>query len=81
MKNAKVFSAFNASSGFWQVRLDESSAIDTHLKLVLEYAHDNNLKLNKDKSQIRYREINYIGHILSKDVFKADPKKVEAVQK
>ena len=139
MQNAKVFSVLDASSGFWQVRLDKSSAKlctfntpfgrymfkrlpfglssaqdvfqdimseifkdiegvevivdelliwgetekqhDIRLKQVLERARHHNLKLNKDKSQIRCGEINYIGHILSKDGLKADPRKVEAIQK
>lgn len=49
--------------------------------MVLERARLRNLKLNKEKSQIRVTEISYIGHILSKDGVKPDPKKVDAINK
>ena len=49
------------------------------LKQVLERARQKNLKLNKEKSQIALDEISYIGHILSKEGLKPDPKKVQAI--
>ena len=137
MPNAKYFSVLDASSGFWQVKLDHESAKlctfntpfgqymfkrllfgissaqdvfqsimsemfediegvevviddlliwgtteeehDARLEKVLQRAQQQNLKLNKDKSQIKLKEIKYIGHILSEDGIKPDPKKVTAV--
>ena len=137
MPNAKYFSVLDASSGFWQVKLDHESAKlctfntpfgrymfkrlpfgissaqdvfqsimsemfediegvevviddlliwgtteeehDARLEKVLQRAQQRNLKLNKDKSQIKLKEIKYIGHILSEDGIKPDPKKVTAV--
>ena len=139
MPNAKIFSVLDASSGFWQIELDnESSKLctfntpfgrymfkrlplnfglcsaqdvfqdvmseifsgiegvevivddllvwaeskqqhDERLKQVLERARQKNLKLNKQKSQIALDEISYIGHILSKEGLKPDPKKVQAI--
>ena len=38
-----------------------------------------NLKLNKEKSQIGLEEISYIGHTLSKESLKPDPKKTRAI--
>ena len=52
---------------------------DARLEKVLQRAQQRNLKLNKDKSQIKLKEIKYIGHILSEDGIKPDPKKVTAV--
>ena len=46
---------------------------------VLERARKRNLKLNKSKCQIKKDPITYIGHILSKDGLKPDPKKIEAI--
>ena len=46
---------------------------------MLERTKEQNLKLNKGKSQIEHTEISYIGHILSKDGVKPDPKKVDAI--
>ena len=137
MPNAKVFSVLDASSGFWQIELDQESSKlctfntpfgryrfkrlpfglcsaqdvfqdvmseifsgiegvevivddlliwgknqqqhDERLKQVLERARQKNLKLNKEKSQIALDEISYIGHILSKEGLKPDPKKVRAI--
>ena len=139
MPNAKVFSVLDASSGFWQVKLDHKSAKlctfntpfgrymfkrlpfglssaqdvfqdimsemfediegvevvvddlliwgeneeqhDARLEQVLKRARHRNLRLNKDKSQIKLEKIRYIGHILSKDGLKPDPKKIEAITK
>ena len=52
---------------------------DRRLKQVLERARQRNLKLNKSKCQLKLNEISYIGHILSEDRLKPDPKKTQAV--
>ena len=137
MPNAKIFSVLDASSGFWQIELDQESSKlctfntpfgryrfkrlpfglcsaqdvfqdvmseifsgiegvevivddlliwgenqqqhDERLKQVLDRARQKNLKLNKEKSQIALSEISYIGHILSKEGLKPDPRKVQAI--
>jgi len=125
MPNAKVSSVLDASSGFWQIKLDSPSAKsctfntpfgrymlstshlgshhprtfsrnlcqkyiegievvvdeqhDSHLVQVLEIAWKRSLKLNKSKCQIKKDAITHIGHILSKDRRKPDPKKIEAI--
>ena len=139
MPNATTFSVLDASSGFWQVKLDDpslklctfntpfgcykfnrlpfgissaqdvfqavtsemfediegievivddilvwGSTVEEHdarLERVLERTQERNLKLNKDKSQIRLKEISYVGHILSQDGIKPDPRKVQAIMK
>ena len=52
---------------------------DERLTKALERARQMNLKLNKDKSQIGLEEISYIGHTLSKEGLKPDPKKTRAI--
>ena len=52
---------------------------DIHLMQVLDGARQRNLKLNKQKCQIRKDKISYIGHILSKDDLRPDPKETEAI--
>ena len=137
MPNASVFSVLDASSGFWQVKLDQESTKlcafntpfgrymfkrlpfglsssqdifqkimsemfedipgvevvvddlliwgenreehDERLIQVLQRARHRGLKLNKAKCQFRQHEISYIGHVLSKDGIKPDPKKTEAI--
>ena len=137
MPNAKYFSVLDASSGFWQIKLDpESSKLctfntpsgrymfkrlpfgissaqdvfqtcmseifedtegvevvvddilvwgidekqhDMRLEKVLQRARSRNLKLNKEKSQIKQRQVTYLGHILSEERIKPDPKKIQAI--
>ena len=43
---------------------------DTRLEKVLQRAQSRNLKLNKDKSRIKQKEISYIGHTLSEQGIK-----------
>ena len=52
---------------------------DSRLAKVLERAKHRNLKLNKEKCQIKKVEIPYLGHILSKEGLKPDPKKTQAI--
>ena len=49
------------------------------MEKVLQRATERNLKLNKDKSQIRLKQISYIGHVLGEDGIKPDPQKVRAI--
>ena len=134
---AKVFSVLDATSGYWQIQLDESSAKlctfntpfgrymfkrlpfgvssaqdvfqaimtdifgdiegvevvvddlliwaendeqhDTILRKTLDRARQRNLKLNRDKSQIKQDKISYIGHVLSEEGLAPDSSKVEAI--
>ena len=48
---------------------------DSRLAKVVERAKHRNLKLNKEKCQIKKVEIPYLGHILSKEGLKPHPKK------
>ena len=54
---------------------------DENLKNALQRARERNLKLNKEKVKLRMTEVPYIGHLLTSEGIKPDPKKVEAVQK
>ena len=46
---------------------------------VLDRARLRNLKLNKTKCQFKKQEIAYLGHVLTKDGLKPDPKKTQAI--
>ena len=54
---------------------------DENLKNALQRASERNLELNKEKVKLRMTEVPYIGHLLTSEGIKPDPKKVEAVQK
>ena len=45
----------------------------------LERCREKNLKLKKEKAQLMKMEVAFIGHILTPDGLKPDPKKVEAI--
>ena len=52
---------------------------DARLIKILDRARTRNLKLNKDKCHIKQHKISYVGHILTKDGLKPDPRKTEAI--
>ena len=52
---------------------------DSRLIKVLDRARLRNLKLNKTKCQFKNQEITYLGHVLTKDGLKPDPKKTQAI--
>ncbi|CAJ1049307.1 uncharacterized protein K02A2.6-like [Xyrichtys novacula] len=58
---------------------DSVAQHDHRLRLLLQRAKENNLKLNRDKCKIRTTEIKYIGHKLSASGLKPDEEKVRAV--
>jgi hypothetical protein len=53
---------------------------DENLRNLLDRARKVNLKLNKNKLNLRCKEVPYIGHLLTKDGLKPDPKKDRAIQ-
>ena len=138
LPQAKVFSKFDTSSGFWQLQLDEQSSElttfnspfsrykfnrlpfgissapevfqkamnqvfegldgvavivddilvwgkddqehDQRVLSMLERARQANLKLKKEKCDIRVSTLSYIGHQLTCDGVKPDPKKIGAIK-
>jgi len=48
--------------------------------LLMEQLHNANLKLQLDKYEFLKTEVTYLGHVISKDGVKPDPKKLEAVR-
>ena len=53
---------------------------DQNLRNALQRAREKNLKLNKEKVKLRLTEVPYIGHLLTCDGLKPDPKKVAAIK-
>ena len=52
---------------------------DIRLKQVLERASAYNLKLSESKCEFRKKEVEYCGHLLTKDGLKVDQSKVQSV--
>ena len=136
---AKMFSKLDASSGYWQIKVDDESSKlltfntpfgrhrfkrlpfgihsaaevfqkkiseiisdiegaandqddiivfgkdseehDKALKQVLDRVRESGLKLNKKKCTFRMTEITFLGHLISADGIKPDPRKIEAILK
>ena len=53
---------------------------DIILRKVIDRATQFNLKLNMDKCLIRRSEVQYVGHLLTSEGLKPDPRKVQAVK-
>ena len=62
------------------IRGKDDEEHDARLKQVLKRAREVNLKFNAKKCKIKQEEVPYVGHVLSKDVLKADPEKIRAVK-
>ena len=52
---------------------------DRNLEALLQRCQRECIKLNKEKIKLRLSEVTYIGHLLTKEGVRADPKKVEAI--
>ena len=50
-----------------------------HLRQVLQLLEKNNLYANKEKCQLYQEEVKFLGHIVSKDGLKVDPRKTEVI--
>lgn len=53
---------------------------DRKLRQLLQRAKECNVKFNRDKIQLNQSEVNYLGHIVSKEGLKPDPEKVRAIE-
>jgi len=52
---------------------------DANLNKLLERARAVNVKFNRNKVQLNKSEVNYLGHVVSRDGMKPDPAKIEAI--
>lgn len=52
---------------------------DDNLRKLLVRAKEVNVKFNKEKIQLNRSEVQYLGHIVSKDGLRPDPVKIEAI--
>ena len=53
---------------------------DNNLRKLLQRCREVNLKLNREKVELKQTQINYLGHIISSDGLRTDPKKIDAVK-
>lgn len=54
---------------------------DRNLRNFLDRCRAKNIRLNKDKFELKCKEVSFIGHVMTKDGLKPDPRKVEAITK
>ena len=65
--------------GFGNTPEEWNADHDRNVRAFLERCREKNLRLKKEKAQLRKTEVAFIGHILTPDGLKPDPKKVEAI--
>lgn len=53
---------------------------DNNIELFLQRCRKQSITLNREKFEFKCNEIDFIGHVLTSDGLKVDPRKVEAVQ-
>ncbi|KAK7095117.1 hypothetical protein V1264_002767 [Littorina saxatilis] len=60
---------------------DEEASVDhdRNVQSLLQRCREKNVKLNKQKVELKKTEISYLGHVISKEGLKVDPKKVDAI--
>ena len=54
---------------------------DHNLKNLLDSCKTMSIKLNKEKFQFKCSKVSFIGHVMTKEALKPDPRKVEAIIK
>ena len=54
---------------------------DQNLRNLLDHCRARNIKLNKKKFHLKYSEVSFIGHVMTRNGLKAEPKKVKALIK
>ena len=54
---------------------------DQNLRNLLDRCRVRNIKLNKEKFHLKYSEVPFIGHVMTRNGLKTDLKKVEAIIK
>ena len=54
---------------------------DTHLRVVLETLRKEQLYVKQSKCEFWLNEVSFLGHIVSKEGIRVDPKKIEVVIK
>ena len=54
---------------------------DRKMIKLMERLRDKNIKLNESKMKLKMNEVSYMGHLITDDGLKSDPKKVEAISK
>jgi hypothetical protein len=52
----------------------------THLEFVLQKLKENKLYTNRVKNEFVNLEMDFLGHVLSWDGVKVDPKKIESIR-
>ena len=92
-KNSRKFKNLEGLEGIYKVADDiliagrgttKDEAVKNHdadLQKLLERWQERNLKLNREKLQLKCTETPFIGHMLMPEGIKPDPRKVEAVLK
>lgn len=67
--------------GVGKTEIEARKDHDEKLRKLLLRLRDKNVRLNKSKTKLSLKEVNYYGHILTADGLKADAEKIKAMKK
>ena len=75
--------SLGASTHHWAGGTDEKADPDhdQNLRNLLDLCRARNIQLNKEKFHLKCSEVSLIGHVMTSNGIKADPKKVESIIK
>ena len=59
---------------------EEVADHNQNLLWLMQRCHEHNIKVNNDKVKLLCEEVPFLGHLISKESFKADPAKIKAVR-
>lgn len=80
LKGVEVIADDFLVCGFGETTEQAAHDHDHNLIALLKKARDKNLKINRDKLRMRLPEVQFMGHVLTKDGIKMDPRKLEAIK-
>ena len=66
--------------GYGDTQEEADANYDENLRKLLDRAREVNLKLSSKKMNLKKPEVEFMGHVISKDGLKPDPDKVKAVE-
>ena len=79
LKGVEVIADDFVIVGFGNTPAEWQADHDRNVRAFLNRCRERNLKLNKKKARLRQQEVPFIGHILTPEGLKQDPRKVEAI--
>ena len=81
LKGTEVIHDYFLAVGCGDTDEEAEAHHDRNLKAFLERARERNLRLNADKLKLKMTQVPYIGHLLTREGLRVDPKKLKLLRK